>query len=95
MKINGRYSVNVDTINRPNLRPRNNVDEIGLHTLRVFCYGVGSTFFKSSCVTVNLTITQSSTPHSATASSGPGPPHYRGLTITLRHTTLGRTPLDE
>jgi hypothetical protein len=23
------------------------------------------------------------------------PPHYRGLIITLRHTTLGRTPLDE
>jgi len=21
--------------------------------------------------------------------------HYRGFTITLRHTTLGRTPLDE
>jgi hypothetical protein len=31
----------------------------------------------------------------STAPSGPGPPHYRGLTITLRHTTLGRTPLDE
>jgi len=27
--------------------------------------------------------------------SGPGPPHYRGFTITLRHTALGRTPLDE
>jgi hypothetical protein len=27
--------------------------------------------------------------------SGPGPPHYRCFTITLRHTTLGRTPLDE
>jgi hypothetical protein len=26
---------------------------------------------------------------------GPGPPHYRGFTITLRHTTLGRAPLDE
>jgi hypothetical protein len=26
---------------------------------------------------------------------GRGPPHYRGSTITLRHTTLGRTPLDE
>jgi hypothetical protein len=25
-----------------------------------------------------------------TAPSGPGPPHYRGFTITLRHTTLGR-----
>jgi len=27
--------------------------------------------------------------------SGQGPPHYQGFTITLRHTTLGRTPLDE
>jgi hypothetical protein len=34
-------------------------------------------------------------PHGATAASEPGPPHYRGFTITLRHTTLGRTPLDE
>jgi hypothetical protein len=31
----------------------------------------------------------------ATAPSGPGPPHYRGFTITLRHVTLGRTPLGE
>jgi len=27
--------------------------------------------------------------------SGPGPPHYLGFAITLRHTTLGRTPLDK
>jgi hypothetical protein len=27
--------------------------------------------------------------------SGPRPPHYRGFMITLRHTTLGRTPLDK
>jgi hypothetical protein len=33
--------------------------------------------------------------HSATPPSGPGPPHYRGFTITFRHTTLDRTPLDE
>jgi hypothetical protein len=30
----------------------------------------------------------------ATTSNGPGP-HYRGFMITLRHTTLGRTPLDK
>jgi hypothetical protein len=30
-----------------------------------------------------------------TTPSRPRPPHYRGFTITLRHTTLGRTPLDE
>ena len=29
------------------------------------------------------------------APSGAGPPHYGGFTITLRHNTLGRTPLHE
>jgi len=33
--------------------------------------------------------------HGTTALSGPGPPYYRGFTITLGHTTLGRTALDE
>ena len=33
--------------------------------------------------------------HGATAPSAPGPPHYRGFTIALRHATLGRTPLYE
>ena len=33
--------------------------------------------------------------HGATAPSGPGPPHYRRFMIILRHTTLGRIPLDE
>ena len=33
--------------------------------------------------------------HGATAPSGPGRAHYRGFTITLRHITLGRNPLDE
>ena len=32
--------------------------------------------------------------HGSTAPIGPGLPHYRGFTITLRHTTLGRIPLD-
>jgi hypothetical protein len=31
----------------------------------------------------------------ATAPSGSGPPHYRGFTITFRHATIGRTPLDD
>jgi hypothetical protein len=30
-----------------------------------------------------------------TAPNGPGPPHYRRFRITFRHTTRGRTPLDE
>jgi hypothetical protein len=33
--------------------------------------------------------------HGAIAPSVPRPPHFRGFMITLRHTTLGRTPLDE
>ena len=33
--------------------------------------------------------------HSTTTPSGPGPSPYRGFTITLRHTTVGRTPLDQ
>ena len=33
--------------------------------------------------------------HGSTAPSGPGSPHYRGFTIIPRHTTFGRTPLDE
>jgi len=33
--------------------------------------------------------------HGATVPSGPGPPHCRRFMITLRHTTLCRTPLDE
>jgi len=33
--------------------------------------------------------------HGATARSGLRLPHYRGFTITLRYTTLSRTPLDE
>jgi hypothetical protein len=31
----------------------------------------------------------------ATPPSGPRPPHYRGFMITHRHTTLGKTTLDE
>ena len=34
-------------------------------------------------------------PHGAGTPNEPGPSHYQGFTITLRHTTLGRTPLDE
>ena len=34
-------------------------------------------------------------PHGVTASSLPGPPQCRGFKITLRHTTLDSTPLDE
>ena len=35
------------------------------------------------------------TPPGATAPSGLGPPHYQGFRVTLRITTLGRTPLNK
>jgi hypothetical protein len=41
------------------------------------------------------TITSIPPPHGTTAPSGPGSSHCRGFAITRRHTTLGRTPLDE
>ena len=34
-------------------------------------------------------------PHDATVPRWPGPPHYQGFTITLRHTSLNTIPLDE
>jgi hypothetical protein len=33
--------------------------------------------------------------HGLRTPSGPEPPNYRGFMITLRRTTLGRTPVDE
>ena len=33
--------------------------------------------------------------HGSATHNRPGPHHYRGFTIISRHTTLGRTPLDE
>jgi len=34
-------------------------------------------------------------PHEMTAPNMSGPPHCQGFTITLRYTTIGKTPLDE
>jgi len=34
-------------------------------------------------------------PHGKTAPNGPGPLHHRGISTTLRHTTLSRSPLDK
>ena len=33
--------------------------------------------------------------YGTTARNGPRSPHYSGFTITLRHTTLGRTPPEQ
>jgi hypothetical protein len=51
-----------------------------------------------SALAVNITTSSDSThflPHGATAPSGPRPPRYRGLKITLTHMTLSRSLLDE
>jgi hypothetical protein len=44
---------------------------------------------------LSLTLSAPPPPNDATASSCPGSHQYRGFTMTLRHTTFGRTPLDE
>jgi hypothetical protein len=44
---------------------------------------------------LNFSVNKRFFPNGSTAANGPGPPHYRGFTITLRHTELGRTPLDD
>jgi hypothetical protein len=46
-------------------------------------------------MTITITSTTTTNFYGPTAHSEPGPPHYRGLTVTFRHTTLGRAPLDE
>jgi hypothetical protein len=49
----------------------------------------------STILFVILHVTRMFFPHGKTEPSGPGHPHCRGFTITSRHTTLGRTPLDD
>ena len=59
-------------------------------------------FWISNIITFSKTFTEENITyhgefffHSTTAPSGQRPPHCRGLTIILRHTTLDKTPLDE
>jgi hypothetical protein len=64
----------------------------------VTVWGVSSALQGTGCNYANFLVTSRTTvslPNGATAPSGPGPSHYRGFTITLRHTTHIRTPLDE
>ena len=46
-------------------------------------------------ITVQIYLCRLLSPHGATAPSGPGPSHYPFFMITLRHTTVGRVPLEE
>ena len=45
--------------------------------------------------TIQLTMYWNFCFHGTKAPSVTWPPHYRGFTITIRHTAVGRTPLDE
>jgi hypothetical protein len=58
-----------------------------------------SRVFKFTCLKQNIflgcKVLQSYNFHCTTTPSGPRPPHYSDFTITLRNTTLDRTPLDE
>jgi hypothetical protein len=47
------------------------------------------------CLTYTRLYSPAPPPHGTTAPSGAGPLHYRGVSTTLRHTTLGRSPLDK
>jgi hypothetical protein len=60
-----------------------------MHTHAYTCYKR-----QQICVGINQ-ITGKTFFYCATALSEPGSLHYRGFTITLRHTTLGRTALEE
>jgi len=56
--------------------------------LRVNLLGPGPCLIKKNLPGRGLTEVQNHCP------SRPGPPRYRGLSITFRHTTFGSTPLD-
>jgi hypothetical protein len=52
-------------------------------------------FFASDVVAILVSVTVYIYTHGATAPSGLWLQHYLGVTITHRHNTFGRTPLDE
>jgi len=59
-----------------------------LSSLLIVCLGVFAIFLTRSTCPISFFC-------GTTTPSGTGPPHYRGFTITPRHTTVGRTPLEE
>lgn len=78
-----------------------NLKEVTLHTLvsqlvSQFLYGVTA---PNGPQTPYYGVTAPSGPqppyYGVTVPSRPQPPYYRGFTITLRHSTLDSTPLDE
>jgi hypothetical protein len=66
----------------------NIVRDWGLAITAVFVSDAPDIYPSSSYVRVYIFF------HGTTPPIEPGPPHYRGFTITLRHTTLDRTPVD-
>ena len=63
--------------------------------LRCYNFNGMIKWYDFSCATLYLVFNILAFWPCATAPSGPSPSHCRGFMITLRHTTLGRTPLDE
>jgi len=59
------------------------------------CESITSQFQTLHTVSVKNSYNTVSPSPCSTAPGGPGPPHCQGFRITLRHTTLGWTPLDE
>jgi hypothetical protein len=86
-KLNGSYNQD-----RKCLLRGTNWTSISVVHIQLSCKcqaSVGSIVWKSTHEPSSITN------HNVTAPNGPEPPHYPGCTITLRHTTVGRTPLDE
>jgi hypothetical protein len=75
-----------------------NVIKLNLSTRKILIVWQSGSFiwWSVSCNLYNCVNELSiSVSNGATAPGGPGPPQFRGFAITLKHTTLGRTPLDE
>jgi hypothetical protein len=73
-------------------------DQVKIKTLYTYCEQVGrreKDYETKQSLDPSYWFISPPTTTGYTAPSGPGPPHYRGFTITVRHTTLCRTPLDE
>jgi hypothetical protein len=73
--------------------PRTDMTHTAYMPLEIGSWTQSQLQHSSSSYTTTTTTTTSSC--ATTTLLGPWPPHYRGFKITLRHTTLGRTPLDE
>jgi len=67
-----------------------------INAFKIYIYGLKTITITTTSTTTTTTPTTAITNFcGTTAHSEPVPPHYRDFTITLRHTKIGRTRLDE